>query len=242
MGIYLRLLLLGAFSWVGYFLYSETEIEAHLPTPDTSKMVLLFGGAVLDGLGFALVLTIMIVPALGQRAGAFFFNPGGEIEHDPHMGAIARLAQGDPEGAIADYEEILEKDPSDTLALSEIARICCRDLGDTARAAIVIERALEEEWPHDQSSFLANRLADIYLFQDDRLRARQILIEIASTMDGTKYAANALHRLHEIDRSIEAGVRAPAFQEALEESPAPEAAQPEEAQPASEESEPSARG
>ena len=237
MGISLRLLFLAAFTWVGYVLFSEAEVQAHLENPDNSKVVLLFAGAVLDGTVIALILTILVVPAVGDRIGSFFFNPSEKIEHDQHADAIAKLAQGDFEGAIEDYEEIWARDPSDTLAVSEIARICCRDLGDTARAATVIERALEREWPHEQSSFLANRLADVYLLQNDLVRARQLIVEIASNMEGTKYAANALHRLREIDRSLETGVLPPTEFENAEDAPAGDAAGPEEALPAAEESE-----
>jgi tetratricopeptide (TPR) repeat protein len=237
MGIFLRLLFLAAFMWVGYILYTEAETQAHLPTPDNSKVVALFAGSILDGTAVALVLTILVVPAIGDRIGAFFFNPGEEIEHDRHGDAIAKLAQGDPEGAIEIYEEIFAKDSSDTLALSEIARICCRDLGDTARAATVIEHALEKDWPHEQSSFLANRLADVYLLQDDHVRARQLLLQIAENLEGTKYAANALHRLHEMDRALEAGVRAPVYFEGAEQ---PSEAGQRAGIPASEESEPPA--
>jgi len=202
MGIFLRLLLLAAFAWVGFYLFSEARAQADLAAPDPSRVIILFGATVVDGIVVALLVAVLVAPALGERAGAFFFNPGEEIEPDPHAAAIARLALGDPEGAIEAYERILAKDPADTLALSEIARICCRELGDTARAATVIERALDGEWPHEQGSFLANRLADIYLLQEDTPRARQLLVEIAQSMEGTKYAANALHRLHEIDRMI----------------------------------------
>jgi len=65
---------------------------------------------------------------------------------------------------------------------------------------------------------LANRLADVYLLQDDPLRAREVVTQIAETLSGTKYGANALHRLHEIDRSLETGVRAPTDLDAPEES------------------------
>ncbi|HEX4083263.1 MAG TPA: hypothetical protein VHY22_00020 [Chthoniobacteraceae bacterium] len=211
MGISLRLLFLAAFLYVGFVLYSDAELQAHMANPDNSKVVLLFAGAVLDAVAIALVLTVLVVPAIGDRVGSFFFNPDQKIEHDPHADAISKLAQGDPEGAIEDYENILRKDPADTLALSEIARICCRDLGDTARAAIVIEHALESDWSQEQGSFLANRLVDVYLLQDDPVRARQLLVELASTMEGTKFAANALHRIHEVDRSIETGSHASSY-------------------------------
>jgi tetratricopeptide (TPR) repeat protein len=208
MSIYFRLLALAIFAWIGFALLSEAAAQSHLDDPDKSKVVLLFGGTLLDGLALAVIVITLVLPAIGEAAGSFFFNPGGEIEHDPHADAIAKLAQGDPEGAIEQYEAILAKDPSDTLALSEIARICCRDLGDTARAATVIEHALDTEWPQEQSSFLANRLADIYLLQDDPMRARMVILQIAENMEGTRFAANAIHRLNEIDRALEAGVPA----------------------------------
>ena len=97
--------------------------------------------------------------------------------------------------------------------MSEIARICCRDLGDTARGAAVIEEALKGEWTAEQSSFLANRLVDIYLLQHDTMRARQVVLEIATSLEGTKFSANARHRLHEIDQLINSGGLAQAPEE-----------------------------
>jgi hypothetical protein len=224
MGIFLRLLFLAAAAWVGFLLLSEASRQGQAAVPDPSKVIVLYGAIIIDGVVVAGMLALIVVPAIGEWLGGLFFNPGQQIEHDFHSDAIAKLAQGDPEGAIADYEDIYSKDPSDTLALSEIARICCRDLGDTARAATVLERALENEWPHEQSSFLANRLADVYLLQDDPLRAREVITQIAETLPGTKYGANALHRLHEIDRSLETGIRAPTDLKGPREDPAEEEA------------------
>ena len=203
MGVSLRLLLLAAFTWLGFVLYHEAQIQAHLPEPDNSKVVMRFAGAILNGTGVAVILTLLVVPALGDQIGSFFFNPSETVEHDLHSDAIAKLAQGDPEGAIEVYQQILGKEPGDAFPYGEIARICCRSLGDTPRAAAALEQALDAEWPQEQGSFLANRLVDVYLLQDDMARARQILVEVASSMEGTKYAANAMHRMHEIDRVLE---------------------------------------
>lgn len=211
MGTTFRLLLLAAFVWVGIVLFSEASSQARLETPDKGKVLMLFLGAAADGLCVAVIVALLVVPAVGDAIGSYFFNPKIELEKDAHAAAIARLAQGDPEGAIEDYEAILAKDPADTLAISEISKICCRDLGDTARGAAVLEKALSREWTHEQSSFLANRLADVYLLQEDPLRAREILIQVAETMDGTKYAANARHRIREIERTAEAGTRSSAL-------------------------------
>jgi hypothetical protein len=243
MGFSFRLLLLLALTWVGYVLYSEASRVSHIadPTPeDNNKVVLLFAACILDGAAVGLIITLSLVPAVGQRVGSFFFNPAEEIEHDAHGDAIAKLAQGDPEGAIDVYYDIIAKDPADTLAISEIARICCRDLGDTPRGAAVIEKALEQEWSQEQGSFLANRLVDICLLQAEPLRARQILIHLAENMEGTRYAANAQHRLHEIDRSIETGGHVPSFLGLATDAPAPQAAPPNDAasSPPPEEEEP----
>jgi tetratricopeptide (TPR) repeat protein len=213
MSISLRLLFLAAFAWVGFVILSEAHDQAKLDQPDNSKVALLFAGAILDGLVVASIVAFLIVPSLGDIVGGYFFNPGTKIEKDPHSDAISKLARGDPEGAIQSYEQILEQDPTDTLAISEIARICCRDLEDTARGAAVLEQALQGEWPLEQSSFLANRLADIYLLQHDPMRARQLIIQIATSLEGTRFAANAQHRLREIDRTIETGLPAPVPEE-----------------------------
>jgi tetratricopeptide (TPR) repeat protein len=227
MGIFVRLLLLAALAWVGFVLLSQAEVQAHLDDPDKSKVLMLFGAFFLDGIGIAVIAAVVVVPAIGRSVGELFFNPGEEVAHDAHADAIAKLAQGDFEGAIEDYEAIFAKDPSDTLALSEIARICCRDLGDTPRAATVIEKALETDWPEEQGSFLANRLADIYLLQDDPLRARTVIMQIAEKMEGTRFAANARHRLNEIDRAIESGSRTRA---SIEDAPPPPDSEPAESE------------
>jgi tetratricopeptide (TPR) repeat protein len=210
MSLPVRLILFAGFALLGLLLLHGASVQAHAEHTDANKVILYFCGAILDGLILALLVAKLFVSAIGDRVGTYFFNPGEEIEHDPHADAIAKLAQGDPDGAIEVYEEILRKDPADTLAISEIARICCRDLGDTARAATVLERALAEEWPHEQSSFLGNRLADVYMLQEDPLRAREVIQQIAETMQGTRYGANAQHRLHEVERKIAAGLPSPA--------------------------------
>jgi hypothetical protein len=43
--------------------------------------------------------------------------------------------------------------------------------------------------------------------------ARQLITRIANTLEGTRYAANAQHRLREIDRLIETGAQPPLMDE-----------------------------
>ena len=100
-----------ALLWVGFVLFSNAREESQLPAPNTSRVVMLFLGTFVDGLAVAVIVASLIVPAIAGQMGNFFFNPGGEIEKDPHADAIAKLARGDPEGAIKEYEAILDKDP-----------------------------------------------------------------------------------------------------------------------------------
>lgn len=147
----------------------------------------------------AVFLALTVVPAIGQRIGSYFYNPDEEIEPDPHSPAIAKYAQGDYEGAIREYERLLESVPDDLQAASEIARIAGERLGDYPRAAACLEKALEVEHGQEETAHLAFRLVDLYeKHLDDHPRAVALLEQIIETMPETRHSANARHRLKEI--------------------------------------------
>jgi len=198
MGPFFRLIFLASLAWVGVVLFREEQMQAHLASPDSSRVVMLFGGVVVVGIIGAVLIAQMVVPAIGDLVAGFVAGPGKGFEHTRHSDAAALLARGDAEGAISVYEEIVAKDPADAFAVSEIARICCRELDDPARGAAVIEEALRREWALEKASFLAHRLADVYLLQDDAGRAREVLLDVVRTMAGTKYAAQAQRRVREM--------------------------------------------
>ena len=200
-----RLLFLAALAWLGYVLISEASRVGAMESPDQAKVIMLFGGVVVDGVIMAVIVATTVVPAIGRWVGGYFYSSGREYGYNPHREALSKLAQGDAYGAIDEYERVIAKNPGDSLAVSEIARICCRDLDDTARAAAVLERALKREWTQDQGAFLAGRLADIYLMQGDSRRAMELLQQVIRSMKGTRYAANAQHRMNEITRELQAG-------------------------------------
>jgi uncharacterized membrane protein YeaQ/YmgE (transglycosylase-associated protein family) len=52
-----------------------------------------------------------IIPWIGDAMGTFFFSSGEEVAVDDSMKAVAKLAQGDYEGAIAEYEKIAREKP-----------------------------------------------------------------------------------------------------------------------------------
>ena len=152
----------------------------------------------------ALVSCISLLPLLGEFAGNFMFTPNEKIERSPHHDALARLAAGDLQGAIDEYREVFEGDPQDLHAASELVRLYCEKLHEFEPAEDFLVEALSyEDRPPAEVAFLSQRLVDVcWNYQKDAIRARAILIKIAEEMPETREAANALHRLQEIDRAM----------------------------------------
>jgi tetratricopeptide (TPR) repeat protein len=198
-----RLLLFLGLGYLTFVLFHEASLARKNPDIDPSKVVLLFAATVLIGGSAAIIVVSMLLPTLGDAVGNFFFQPNEEVEKDPHSTAQAALARGDYEGAVAEYKEILASDPTDTLSYSEIAKIACEHLDDAAGAAAVLEEGLQREWAPDDAAFLTSRLVDVYWkYQRDIRGARALLIKIMESMPGTRHAANAEHKLKEIEQQI----------------------------------------
>jgi tetratricopeptide (TPR) repeat protein len=207
------LLILGLL-WLEVVLFYYVGKIRDSENPDNTTLLLLFLGIVVIAIVIGTIFALFVVPAIGEFVGNFFFNPNQEIEKSPHSAAMAKIAQGDYEGAVEEYKKTLEETPDDTHALSEIIHLYCDKLHNHDAAELFMEDALQKEWPPEQGAFLASRLVDIYwIHKHDAARARHVLNQIVDTMPDTKYAANAAHRLHEIDRALadeEAGIRPPA--------------------------------
>ena len=150
----------------------------------------------------AVVSCVSLLPLLGEFVGNVVFTPNHQLERNPHHDALARLAAGDFQGAIDEYRAVFEEDPEDLHAASEVARIYCEKLNAPEPAEDFLVEALsyEDRTPEDVA-FLSQRLVDVcWNYQRDGIRARAILIKIAEDLPETREAANAMHRLQEIDR------------------------------------------
>lgn len=212
-----RLLALAGLIWLTLALFWQARAASAATgeNGDPSKIIVLFAAVILLGAVIGILIAFLLLPAFGEWAGNFFFSPNEQdTAREPHANAAAKMARGDYAGAIADYRAALARDPADTFALGEAARIFCEKLGDPASAAALLEAALGRDWPQDQAAFLANRLADVYWrHQGDAPRARAILSQILAAMPDTKHAASAARRLREMEGAPDAA------QDALEEQP-----------------------
>jgi tetratricopeptide (TPR) repeat protein len=200
---FFRPLLALALAWLTYVIFTEARTEMKKEKADSSKIVVYFGGVVLVGSAAGLLFVTIIMPAIGDSIGNIFFNPNEKIEKAPHADAMAAIARGEYATAVEEYLKAFEKDPTDTLALSEIAKIQCEHLDDPAAAADVLSQSLEREWEPESAAFLTSRLVDVlWKYQHNARDARSLLMQIIETLPNSKYSANAQHKLQEIERQL----------------------------------------
>ena len=197
------ILIAAALAYLGIILFGEARTAMASEIPDQSRVVMLFGALVLVGLVTGGVLVVMFLPVVGDWVGNFFFNPNERAEKPPHADALAAIARGDYEQAVAEYRKCIERDENDTHALSEMVHLYCDKLGDPVSAESLLEEALAKDWAHDDAAFLSNRLAEVYWkYQHDARRSRELLLQVIETFPNTKHSANAQHRLQEIERQL----------------------------------------
>ena len=147
-----------------------------------------------------IVLLRRVIPAIGDRVAESFYSAPEKAEETATHKARALLAQGEYHKALAAFGRIAEENPSDRVAILEMARIYQERLGDIDSSVDVLEKALTRDWSADDKGFLALKLADIHATQRcDFARAREILNQLIAGQPGSNHAGNASHRLREMD-------------------------------------------
>lgn len=203
---HLSLLTAVVLAGLAWKLFREARVAYGAEVVDQSRVLALFGGLVLVGVALGILFVVSILPRIADWIGNFFYIPGGEIEEAPHARALAAVARGEYAEAIEAYRAAWRRDPADTHALSEMARLYAEKLDDPASAAATLETALEQVWTTEDAAFLSGRLAEIYWAHlHDATRARARWQAIIDLLPGTQQSANARHRLQEIARQLAAG-------------------------------------
>ncbi len=155
------------------------------------------------GVGGGLWAVKFFIPWVGEAMGTFFYSSGEEIQMDDAMRAAAKLAQGDYEGAIEEYEKIARAKPDDPHPVAEIAKIHSDRFHDHPTAIAVLSRHLQSrDWPVDEAAFLMFRIAELHSEKlHDYDTAREILEQVIANFPNTRHSANAHHRLNEVDQA-----------------------------------------
>jgi len=155
------------------------------------------------GVGGGFLALKYFIPWVGESLGTFFYSSGEEIQMDDYMRAAAKMAQGDFDGAIEEYEKVAKAHPTDPHPVAEIAKIHSDRFHDHIAALGVLRTHLESrEWPVDDAAFLMFRIAEIYSDKiHDYDTAHGILEEVIANFPNTRHSANAHHRINEVDQA-----------------------------------------
>ena len=200
--IIVRLLIVAPLCWLMWLLFEHTRASQGVD-PDGSNLVLGYLGIVGLGVIIGGIVSMSIIPAIGDVVGDLLYNSPEQAPKNPHAPAIAKINGGDFEGAVEAFRAVLQENPEDTMAASEAARLLCEKLGRPEEAATFLEEQIEEgAFTNDQLAFLSERLVDVYWHHmRDAVRARAILVQLAEQFPDTRHSANAYHRLLEIERA-----------------------------------------
>ena len=171
-----------------------------LPSMDVGSQFVL---TVVGGTVIAIVAVKYFVPRFGDWVGTFFYSAGEVIVPDDTMKAAAKVAQGDYEGAIAEYEKMLSENPDNTLAIQEIAKIRAQKLGEPEKALLFLQQQLENrDWTEDGAAFLMFRIAELYQETlHDYAAAESVLQQVIADLPNTRHSANAHHKIHEVQEA-----------------------------------------
>lgn len=144
-----------------------------------------------------------VIPWIGDAMGTFFFSSGEQVVMDDSMKAVAKLAQGDYEGAIAEYEKIAKEKPEDSFPVAEIAKIYSDKMDDPRRALAYLQAKIEgKEWEQDAAAFLMFRMVDLHADKlNDYQAARDMLEQVVANFPSTRHSANAHHKLREVEQA-----------------------------------------
>ncbi len=168
------------------------------------------------------ILTFMyILPIIGEKFSEIMYAAGGKIEPDENSRAISKIMQGDYEGAIQEYQKLVEDKPGDVHPVWEIAKLHAERLDDPDSGIAYLEQTLRDgEWEQEGASFLMNRLADLNIeHRGDFDAARALLTQIVEIMPKTRFSANATHRIRQLEEEeVQAKLAAQRQEQQLQES------------------------
>jgi uncharacterized protein HemY len=174
--------------------------EPAIPEGGYRNPVVIFTYILFIAITGGVVVLKWLIPAIGDRLAESFYSAPEKAEQTATQKAMALVAQGEYHRALAAFQRIREENPADRFAVMEAVKIYQQRLGDIESAAELLESAVAREWPADDKCFLLVRLADLHATErGDFARARALLEQLMRDYPGSNHAANAHHKLQEIE-------------------------------------------
>lgn len=149
------------------------------------------------------LVVIYVLPMFVDRMSQELIGSTESVGEDPVAQAKAAVADEDYPEAIRLYREIWQEDPSDRSPMMEIVKIQREKLESPAVAVGTLEEALEgHDWEVDDAAFLLFRMIEINEEDlEDKDEVVKLLKRAVKDFPETRHAANAMHRLRELEAS-----------------------------------------
>jgi len=177
------------------------EAEAVQPPPGGYRNgMAMFTYIVFVAITGGVVVLKWVIPALGDKVADSFYSAPEKVEQTLTHKAMALVAQGEYRRAIELFEKSLAEGPKERFALMEMVKLHQDKLGDTDAAVRLLENAVAGGWGTDDKCFFMVKLADLHAtVRCDFARAREVLEELIREHPESNHAANAHHKLNEIE-------------------------------------------
>lgn len=163
---------------------------------------IMFTWMVLAAVVTGAVVLKWVAPMVGDKIGESFYDAPEKAEMNPTQKAIALITRGNYSGALEAFRKITEDEPQNRFAVVEMAKLLHDKLGHPEAAVEVYEEAATRDWPEDDKCFFLLKLADLHATdRQDFARARHFLEQVQSEFPGSRHAANAHHKMREIEEA-----------------------------------------
>lgn len=165
-----------------------------------------------------IVFVVHVLPAVVQRFTYSIYDSGEMVGHDVMRDARSLFAQGEYEAAIDEFRGAIAAEPGNRMPWMEIAKIQKDCLDDPQAAIETLSQAIEAfGWPMDDAVYFRFRLAELHeQVNGDHASAAALMQQVAELYPNTRHAANAKHKLQELDQGAEAAAVAAQEREFLE--------------------------
>lgn len=157
-----------------------------------------------------ILFVVHVLPAIVQRFTHAIYDSGEMVGHDVMRDARSLFAQGEYEAAIEEFSNAIAAEPGNRMPWMEIAKIQKDCLDDPQAAIETLSQAIEAfGWPMDDGVYFRFRLAELHeQVNGDHTAAAALMQQVAELYPNTRHAANAKHRLQELDQGVEAAALA----------------------------------
>jgi len=166
-----------------------------------TAIMLRFGATVLAGVYVGFLAVAYLLPIFTDKVSDMVFSDNTRVA-EPDSLSLARglVAQGEYEEAIKEYTKVIEKEPDNRLAWTDVAKIYADKLEQPELAVATYRSAYDNyEWSDEDAAFFLFRISEWQLDElDNREAGIATLEEVKAAFPETRHSANANNQLRQL--------------------------------------------